>query len=30
LLYGSKQKFFQCIITDEQNLGLFIGEMKWL
>jgi hypothetical protein len=28
LLYGSKQKFFQCIITDEQNLGLFIGGMK--
>jgi hypothetical protein len=28
LLYGSKQKFFQTIITDEQNLGLFIGDMK--
>jgi hypothetical protein len=28
LLYGSKQKFFQTIITDERNLGLFIGDMK--
>jgi len=28
LLYGSKQRFFQVIITDEQNLGLFIGDMK--
>jgi hypothetical protein len=28
LLYGSKQKFFQTIVTDEQNLGLFIGDMK--
>lgn len=29
LLYGSRQKFFQVIITNEQNLGLFIGNKKW-